>query len=259
MSDLLLFRFAVRDQLRSKKVVAALVLVLLPGLFAVLQRFADPQEFHPEVVYNVLSASVVFGFVLVMMSVVFGTGVVSQEIEQKTIVYLLTRPVPRWRILLVKFAAATAAITVTAWSASLVLALATYGPREALRSSILRDLQILLAGALAYGALFVLLAALLNRPLMYGLFFAFGWESWVPYLPGNFKKLSVMTYLRVLAPHPRPEGESIELGELLNLMNPQAISQPYAWKVLLAVIVVALVGALVVFSVNEYVPREDAE
>lgn len=259
MSDLYLFRGALKDLLSPKKMAAALILSTLPALLSLVWRAFARSEFQPEVVYNTLAAGLVFGFILVILAVVFGTGVVSQEIEQKTIVYLLTHPVPRWRILLVKFLAAFLVITVTVSLAAVALAFAAFGPNRLAESRLGRDLLVLPIGALGYGALFLLLATVLNRPLLYGLLFAFGWESWVPNLPGNFQKVSLMSYLRVLAPHPQPEAESVEISQLLTVLNPVTIPESTAKWVLFGVIVVALAAALFLFSINEYVPRDDTE
>ena len=114
MSDYFLFRSAIRDMVRLKRIITAFVLICLPAGIALLLRLNMPaSEYRADEVYAILSSGVVFGFILVILAVVFATGALSQELEQKTIVYLLTRPVPRWRILLAKFAAALAAIIVT--------------------------------------------------------------------------------------------------------------------------------------------------
>lgn len=260
MSDLYLLRSALKDMIGLKKVVAAAILIALPAAIALIWRaVAHAGKFAPDIAYNTLSSGLVFGFTLVILSVIFGTGVIAQEVEQKTIVYLLTRPVPRWRIALVKFLAAVIATTVTVWVASVLLALTAYGPGDMIHSRLGRDLLIQPVGVLAYTALFLLLATMLNRPLIVGLLFAFLWESWVPNLPGNFQKLSLMAYLRVLAPHPKPEATTVDISDLLNTLNPQTITMPLAWGVLAGVIVAALALALVVFSAREYAPREDAE
>ncbi len=259
MSDRYLLRFALRDLLRPKKLLAAAVLIALPTFLAVQILWHNQDGATPTDVYNVMAGGLVFGVVLVLLAVVFGTSVVSQELEQKTIVYLLTRPVPRWRILLTKFAAALVAVVVTVGLADVTLALATHGPRELGATRLVRDLQVLTVGAVAYGALFLLLGVMLNRPLMWGLLFAFGWESWVPTLPGRFGRVSVMTYLRVLAPHPPPELEDVDITEVFKLLNPKEIPEATAWWTLLGIIAVALVLAMLIFSRSEYVPREDAE
>lgn len=260
MGDLYLLKNALRDLVRPKRVAAVLVLGLLPAVVAGLWRvFAGAGGFQPEAVFNTLAGVLVFGFILVIMAVIFGTGVISQEVEQKTITYLLTRPVPRWRIALVKFAAAALAITVTLWLAAAALALVSFGPSGLSLQRLGRDLLILPLGSLAYGSLFLLVATLFHRPLLWGLAYAFGWETWVALLPGHFQKFSLMAYLRVLAPHPQPEGESTTLSGLFTVLNPTTISPTFAWRVLAAVTIVALVLALLLFSTREYVPKEDTD
>lgn len=383
MIDLFLFRIAVRDLTRPKRLAIAVTLALLPAAIALLLRLADTDAFDPYVVYNNIASTLVYGFLLVILAVVFCTGVITQEMEQKTIVYLLTRPVARWRIALVKFLAAVIGISVALAVSALLLALVTVGlggraggsllsvgdvtsPREfydtiraaedpiseyiknrlpertryslfesgwasrmpdaaanrlvrqvarhlrtdpafyseerfsglelapatlALARShprgrdltrlnrllleaaypsliqppseetvpIGRDLLILPIGALAYGALFLFLATFLRRPLIPGILFAFGWEWWVPNMPGRFQFVSIMSYLRVLAPHPKPPAESMDLLQFLSGSNQETISVALSRGVLAGVTVIALIGALVLFSLREFVPRDDVD
>jgi ABC-2 type transport system permease protein len=252
--DLFLLRTALRDVVRPRRLTTAVVLALLPGAIGLLWRtLANKGDFVPGDAYNALAASLVFGFILTILSVIYGTGVVSQEIEQRTIVYLLTRPVPRWRILLAKFAGSTLAITLTVWVSAILLAVAVYGPGRAFTGPLARDLRILPVGALAYGSVFLLLATLLPRPLTFGLLFAFGWETWVPSLPGSFARLSIMSHLRALAPHVASEKSAF-----LDLFDTD-ITPWQARLVLGLVIAIALLAALFVFSHREYAPREDTE
>ena len=99
MIDFYLFKTALRDLTRPKRLIAALILISIPTALAMLLkwRLTVRGEFYPQAVYNTFAPFIVFGFIVVILSVIFATGVVSQEVEQKTIVYLLTRPVPRWR------------------------------------------------------------------------------------------------------------------------------------------------------------------
>ncbi|MFN3653457.1 MAG: ABC transporter permease subunit [Armatimonadota bacterium] len=262
MPDLLLFKQALRDVLRPKRLLAAAPLVLLPAILGLIWRFAaGANDFQAPAAYNTLSGTLIFNFILVVLAVLFGTGVVASEIEGRTIVYLLTRPVARARVLFSRFAGAVVGITVAILAGTLLLALATFGPSQLFAEAVRRDLLVLPLGALAYGSLFLLVATALPRPLLWGLFFAFGWETWVPLIPGSFKYLSLMTYLRTLAPHPMPEGANADgdLVDLLQMLSPTTITQGTAWTVLAGVIVVCLALALLVFSRKEYAPREDAE
>lgn len=259
MSDLYLFRSSLKDLFRTKTLIATVLLALLPCALLALQKYKG-SDYHAEIAYDSLVTLMVFGFIMAIVAVVYFTGVIVQELEQKTIVYLLTRPIPRWRILLAKFAAAFLATTVTVWLATFLLALVAFGPSKLGDSRLGRDLLILPVGVLAYGALFLLLATLLNRPLIYGLLFAFGWETWAPLMPGNFQRLSLASYLRVLAPHPKPEDmQGASVDSMMAALNPHTITNTMAWQAMIGVIVVALVLAILVFSTREYVPRDDAE
>lgn len=259
MRDAVLFLSALRDLTRPRRLLVAALLTALPAAVALLLRIVvDPGNFRPLAVYNVLVPGLVFGFILVILAVLFGTGVVSQEIEQKTIVYLLTRPIPRWRLLLPRYLAAVGAICVTGWAATVLVALVLLEPSALLKAPVRRDLLILPVGAAAYGSLFLLLATLIHRPLIWALLYAFGVESWAPYLPG-IQKISVMAYLRVLAPHASLEPESVDVREMVTVLTPAAISERTAWIVLLCVAGLGLAAALWLFSTREYVPREDTD
>lgn len=256
----LLFRKSVRDIFRLKNFLGGLLLSLMPALFAILQRMESaPEDFNPETVYNVLTAGVVFGFLLVILAVFFATGVLSQEIEQQTISYLLTHPVPRWKILLAKYLASVVSVVVPVWASLLLLSIVTFKGGEIPFSRVRTDLFVLFLGALAYNSLFLFVATLLRRPLLYGLAFAFLWETWVPTMPGKFQKLSLMAYLRVLAPHPQPQTEALELSELFRAFNPEQISKTEAYQMLLGVFLFCLAGAIFAFSLREYVPKGEVE
>ena len=272
MTDLLLVRAALRDALRPRRLVVALLLVLLPSLMGLAARWfasetagvaANP--FVPDQTYDNLMVYVVFGFTITILSVIYGTGIVSQELEQRTIVYLLTRPLPRWRILLAKFVVAWAFVAAVGAVSTILLAITIYGPSHLLSAGILPDIRSLLVGSLAYSALFLLVGASLPRPLIYSLLFVFGWETIVPVLPGSFARASIMTYLRVLASREIADSaaSSSTPGDptqfLLSTSRAADLDISYraAWITLLAVSLVCLVLAFIVFSRREYVPRED--
>ena len=263
MSDGFLFRSALKDLLRPKKMFAALALALAPCLIALAMRaLSSTGQFRPDGAYNLLSEQLIFGFLLVILACVFATSAVSQEIEQKTVVYLLTRPVPRWRILLMKFAATFVVTVVTVWLASLLLALSTYGVSGWGASHLGRDLLIAPIACLAYGALFLLLATLFDRPLIVGLLYAFGIETWVPTLPGNFKMVSLLSYVHVLAPHTAAPVENADSADIAaSLLAPPPVvgnlTPHLAWIVIIGVTIVSVLGACFVFANREYVPRED--
>lgn len=256
MSELYFFKNALRDLARPGKMVSALLLVALAVLIAVLVRAgAKPGEFNADETYNNISAKLVFGFILIILSVVFATGAVVQDVERKTIPYLLVRPVPRWRILLVKYLAIVLVTTLIVMAADILTALIIYGAKGITHSALGRDLLILPIGALAYGAFFLLMSTAFSRPLVFGLIYSFVIEEFFSNLPGDWQKLSIMGYLHALSPHLAVNSDT---GfQMAALSSSDAIPAWLAWTVLSSVIGIGLIGSLVIFSVKEYTPRED--
>jgi ABC-2 type transport system permease protein len=256
-------RSALREALRPRRLGIAALLVLLPLVIGLLWRILTPAaSFDPDEVYDGLVVGLVFSFTLTILSVVYGTGVISQELEQRTIVYLLTRPLPRWRILLAKYIVAVAVVAGVTLLSTVLLALVVYGPTRFAEAGVGLDIRALALGALAYASVSVLLGAAAPRPLIWGLLFVFCWETWVPNLPGSFAQISIMSYVRALAardiaPAPADPGSGNILASLAH-SNVQ-ISAHTALITLLIITAVALAAAMIVFSNREYVPREDAE
>ncbi len=257
MIDIFLLRNALRDLARPKKLFAAMILILGPAAIVLLLRmFNAGGHFDSDGIYSVMGEKVVFGFVMVILSVVFCTSVVAQEVEDKTISYLLTRPVPRFRILIVKFIPALIVTLITVWIALLVTGICSYGVSGLHGSPVGRDMAIAPIGVVAYGTVFLLLSTIFNRPLIIGLIYTFGWETWVPYLPGSFQRLSLMSYLRVLAPHSSVGQDDVELSTAITAINQDSITNHMAWAVLITVSIVAFGVALYAFSTREYVSRD---
>jgi ABC-2 type transport system permease protein len=255
MRDFFLFRNALRDLLSPRRLLSVGLLVLLPvGVALLVRSLPAAHKFEGAEAYDRLTESLIFGVLLVLLACVLGTGVVSREMEERTLGYLLTRPIARWRILLAKFAAAFCATTLAAWVATLLLLAATRGLSDWSGSPVGRDLLILPVASLAYGGFFLLLATLFRRPLIFGLLYTFGIETWLPNLPGRFKLLSLMAYLRVLAPHAKATSDASPMNPFLATID---LSSSLSWWVVASVIGVALLGAMAVFSVREYVPQDE--
>ncbi|MET8087135.1 ABC transporter permease subunit [Micromonospora sp. NPDC005197] len=173
-----------------------LPLVLL-GL-AILCRSlgVDPGEWGPPVLVGLGLA-----VVLPVVALIIGTGVLGAEIDDGTVVHILTKPLPRWQIVLPKLAVAAG---VTAATVAVPLYVA-----GVLADSVRLGLALAFAaalGALAYSALFLALSLVTRRPVLLGLVYVLIWEG----LLGNFvsgtKVLSIQQYVIALADRLAPSG-----------------------------------------------------
>lgn len=250
-----IFSQALREYLRPKRVLPWLFLAIICLALAAVWSKINPSA-TPTDKYAIVSSMLVFRL-LALASAIFTTAIVSQEVEQRTIVYLLTRPVPRWRLLLTRYVASVIIVSLIGVFASVVTSIGAYGGGFASNPLLGKDILALTIGALAYGALFLFVSLLFNRALIICALFAFGWESSIPSLPGDMYRVSIYSYLQAIAEHPGsnlPNAMSRMSGVTASAITP---SQAY---LLLGIMVVALLAVSAWwFTHFEYVPREDAE
>ena len=187
-----LLGLTVRQQVLRKSTLLLLGLALLPVLLALLFRLTDsddnPQTWTSEVLYRGLIVTAV----LPLTALMFGTSVIGDEMEDGTAVYLLTKPIPRWEILLPKIVAPwllTSAILVASTIVSGFIAIDA-GGREVVYGAALA----MVLGALVYTVLFVMLSIVSSHALIIGLVYVFIWEGAIAGLFEGVRYLSVRHY-----------------------------------------------------------------
>ena len=149
-----------------------------------------------------------------MLGVFYGTSLMADEVEDKTITYLFTRPIPRGAVLLGKYLAylaCTVCVVLPSVVMVWLLLVPLKGSLGASFGDLAKDLAVLALGLAVYGAVFALIGAALKRPLLVGLIFVFGWETLVMSLPGNLKRLTVAFYLQGLVPARDAERLAVSL------------------------------------------------
>ena len=77
--------------------------------------------------------------------------------------------------------------------------------------NLVRDLGLLALGLAAYGALFSAVGAWVKRPVLLGLFFAFGFEPFALAVPGYLKRFTIAFYTQGLVPEAMPQESLISL------------------------------------------------
>ncbi len=194
----------------KKTVFMALISLLVLGA-SVLARLVMSFDwirvpFTPAQVFSALMATAVVHFLVVFVTLFYGTALVSEEVEEKTITYLFTRPVPKPLIMAGKFLAlywiSTLLIVPAIFLSYLVLYLGADTARFlADAGTLAADVGVVLLAILAYGGLFGLLGAWLRHPVLAGLIYAFGWEMIVSYVPGFTRKLTITHYIQSISPH----------------------------------------------------------
>lgn len=117
-----------------------------------------------------------------LLGLIAGTGAIGPEIDDGSIVYLLSKPLSRHTIVNTKAAVAVGVVTVFGALPVLAAGLVLSGTSD--RLAVGYGLGALVAG-LAYAALFLLLAVLTRHAVVVGLLYALIWEGLVGgYVPG---------------------------------------------------------------------------
>jgi ABC-type transport system involved in multi-copper enzyme maturation permease subunit len=248
------FGIALDSMVWSRRSVLMAALLGLPVVFALLYRFVLVAKLPPRVrgfdLYAVIVALYYIRNALPLAALFYSVSLIADEVEDKTITYLFSRPLQRASILIGKFAAYL--VTTLTWTLpSLVITfflLMTAQGFSGVSASVphlFRDMGVIALTFLSYGALFTLLGVALRRPVILGLLFLFVWEL-LALLPGYLPRLTITAYLRSLVPH-RPPDEG--LAEVFG----QALPTALCLESIAAMVVLFLGASLWIFSRKEYV------
>jgi len=230
-------------------VVIALVVRLMIALGLPLERGATGPA-----VFGAMIWGLYVRFAIPVLAVFYGTSLMADEIEDKTITYLFTRPIRRGSVLLGKYLAYLACTAMVVLPSIVLVYLLIVpsggGSLAATFPALVKDLGILMLGLAVYGALFTFVGAWFKRPVLTGLVFLFGWEQAALVFPGDFKKFTVAHYLQALVPHTMPQEG---LASLLQSVFRDAPAISTSLVVLVLVTVCALYLAMRTVERREYV------
>jgi ABC-2 type transport system permease protein len=245
MKDLLraswiLFQVHLLRTVRTKRGLIAVLLAALPVgialLISTVSRFEDPPRIE--------DLMLVLWFLLIqtitpLISLVMASAVIAEEIEDRTITYLFTRPIPRSAILIGRWLAVALPICV-------ILCLSAWVSLTLLQSIEVEDapaggwvpagfmgqlLATVAMGGAVYSALFAAAGALFKKPMMVGLAYTFVVEGFMANLPGSNQKLTVLFYLKsyLISGYPELQVGDFEQGVLTTpLFEPAGAVQALA-------------------------------
>jgi ABC-type transport system involved in multi-copper enzyme maturation permease subunit len=178
-------------------------------------------------VFGVMIWMLYLRFIVPVLGVFYGTALMADEVEDKTITYLFTRPISHGAVLIGKYLAyvACTSLVVLPSVMAVYFLLVPFGQIARTFGQLLTDLGLLGLGLAVYGAVFAFVGAFFKRPLVIGLVFAFGWEQVAMALPGYMKRFTIAYYLQALVPHAMPsEGVVTILQGLFRDTPPIAVS-----------------------------------
>src|SRR6188472_4206930 len=181
------FGLSLGEMLWSRRTVFLLLVTGAPVFLALVARIVQGTCVVPLRVNGAaVDGGSIFGmmiwlfflrFIVPVLGVFYGTSLIADEVEDRSITYLFTRPIRRGAVLVGKYLAYAVCTTLVVLP-SVVLVyflLVPFGQVARTFMSFAADLGLLALGLAAYGAVFALVGAALKRPLVSGIVFVF-WE-----------------------------------------------------------------------------------
>lgn len=183
-----------RQILARRGALALAVFGLLPVAIAAIIRRTGDAALTTAIELNTM---IILPVILPIVALVIGTGVFGAEIDDGTALYVLSKPVARWRIVLTRVLVAAAVTAIlTAPAALLVFPVAGALGRASVGMAFAAAVA---AGALLYSAVFVALSLLTRRALVAGLVYVVVWEGIIASQAPGARYLSVIQFVLTLA------------------------------------------------------------
>lgn len=159
-----------------------LLLLALPAILLILAVAVRTLAGDDQALSVSLLGGFTLGTMVPLLGLIVGTGAIGPEIDDGSIVYLLSKPLSRFSIATTKFAVAATIVTVVAAAPTLVAGLILAGTADGV--AVGYAVGAMVAG-LGYSALFLLLAVLTRNAVVAGLLYAVIWESLIGgFVPG---------------------------------------------------------------------------
>lgn len=226
--------------LGSQRFLWCAILALLPALAALVVAGLSARV-GPAALAAHLGWAMLLQIVLPLVTLLGGSAVVAEEVDDRTITYVFTRPIPRASLLVGRFLSTTLLWVLLFAVAVLLLLLASARARGSgpeIDAHFARSLyEAALVGTCAYSALFAGLSAATKHPMILGVAYAFAVEGFLANLPGRNQTLALQYYLRsLIAENASPVWARVEGFSSTSFATPER-----ARTILLLVVVTALV------------------
>jgi len=214
-----------RGLLGRRRIFLLVLLAALPVLIGLLIRIAGGRPDADRVL-----DTLVVRFVMPLVALIVGTTVIGSEIDDGTAVFLMVKPIARWRIVLSKALVAaglTAVLIVPAVIISSILL-----SRTDLATTLEAFTVACFFGGTAYAIAFLALSAFTSRAFLIGLAYVLIWEGVLASILEGTKFLSI-------------RQATLGIAAALGVDTP---GQPLAAGISAAVLAVVIAGGFMIAS-----------
>ncbi|MDA1264543.1 MAG: ABC transporter permease subunit [Planctomycetota bacterium] len=180
---------------RSKRMIICMLLVLTVPLAALL----PPAHVEAEKAVYMIGLFYLLQVVAPIVGLIASAGVLSDEVENRTITYVFTRPVPRAALLLGRYLCVL--VLVSALMAIAAISVSSVAPTRSATPALAdgqasRLLLAAILGGASYSLLLAGLSVFFKRAMVIGIFYLVAMEVFLALVPGSAQKMSIQYYLR---------------------------------------------------------------
>lgn len=220
-----------RGVLGRRRSLLIVLFAAVPVVIALIVRLSGGTSDAVDLTADLLDALIV-RTILPLVALILGTAVLGSELEDGTAVFLLVKPIERWRIVAAKLAVAAGMTAALVALVTLVTGLIVAAGRGAEEIVVAFTVAVAIGGIL-YSALFVALSVVTGRALILGLAYILIWEGALAGLLEGTQVVSIRQY-------------TLAIAQLLAGGDGEAITVTLAGSVALVLSVVVFVLSFVV-------------
>jgi ABC-2 type transport system permease protein len=174
-----------RGMLSRRRTILLVLLAALPVLIGLLVRVSGGRPDADRVLDTLVVRTV-----MPLVALIVGTAAIGSEIEDGTAVFLMIKPIARWKIALAKMLVAAGLTSLLVVPAVIITGLLLGGRTDPTASIVGYSVACLVGGS-AYAAAFLTLSVFTSRALLLGLAYTLIWEGVLAGLLEGTKFLSI--------------------------------------------------------------------
>lgn len=250
----LLFQAQLLGVLRAKRALVCAVLACIPIAFALFVAHVSTTIGETPRAADILWNAIV-QVMVPLVALILGSAVVAGEIEDRTVTYLFTRPIPRASVLIGRWIATLVVIVaILLPSAALTLLILDkglpFGMPAPVPGEVARPLLLAVClGSAVYSGVFAAIGTFLKHPMIVGLGYVFAVEVFLTNLPGSSQELTLQFYLRSYVASLSPE----HWLDVTNFAGTELEPGGEALRTLLWTLGLSLVGGSAIVTRKQYV------
>ena len=197
-----IFKISLNMMTGRRRMLVILLLTALPiGLAALVSATLNEDESSNEEFINILLDGLLIAAILPIVTMVLATAAFGNELEDRTLSYLVLNPISKFKIVVPKLMASVVVgvpLLVVGGIGATVLGAVGIGAQLLVLDGDVRGLVAvgvsLFAGVIVYSAIFTWAGLVTTRALAFALVYVFLWEGLIRTYLGGVRYLSVRGY-----------------------------------------------------------------